>query len=102
LRNKYLRDVCKALKDKDFLATAKPLQRILQSVKPLKIKHLLKFFFAVLQWIGKTCPKTQPLPLPTDQSVSWHDFCTQPTRHFYTFFYHCKTAKQKTKNQSNH
>jgi hypothetical protein len=44
-----LLDVGKALKDKDFSATAKPLQRILQSIKPLKIKHFAKILcsFAV-------------------------------------------------------
>jgi DNA-binding transcriptional regulator PaaX len=33
----------------------------------------------------KDISQTRPTHLPTDQSVSWHDFCTQEPDFFYTF-----------------
>jgi len=111
LKIKHLLDVSKALKIKElmrvvdvvmthFLELVKKLQshskatpKPLQKIKPLKIKHLMKFF-GVLEFTPKTHPKTHPTP--------WHDFCMSPARFFYTFSITPKTPKTKTKNQSNH
>ena len=49
---------------KKLQSHSKATPKLLQSVKSLKIKHLLKFF-GVLEWIGKTCPKTHPHPVGT-------------------------------------
>jgi hypothetical protein len=83
LKIKHLLDVSKALKIKHFSLTPKPLQ----SVKPLKIKYLMKFF-GVLECTAKT-----RLPDPP----AWHDFCMQEAQHFYTFLYHSKNSKNKNK-----
>jgi len=52
-------------------------------------------FFAVLQWTVK------PTPKPATRPARWHDFCRQDARFFYTYLYHCKTAKTKNKNKPN-
>ena len=53
--------------------TPKQPQRLPQKLKPLKIKHLSDFF-GVLGFAPKRCLSNPPDP--TDQSVSWHDFCS--------------------------
>jgi hypothetical protein len=72
-------------------ATPKPLQRLLQNSKLLKIKHFVKFF-GVLEFTPKTAlpsPTHPPTPTPT-----------QFPRFFYTFLYHSKHSKTKTKNKA--
>ncbi len=74
-------------------ATAKPLQRKLQNSKPLKIKHLIKFF-AVLQSTAKNIAHQTAHPLGTifagkSLVFSIHIFIT------------AKLQKQKTKSKEN-
>jgi len=66
----------------------------------LKIKHL-RDFFKVLRFLQKKYPKTRPLPLPTDQSVSWHDFCIPLVQHFYIYLYNLNNLNKNLKTFEN-
>ncbi len=72
-------------------ATEKPTEKQ-QTVENQALDETL-FGFSVLP---KRPHQTRPHP-PTDQSVSWHDFCRQGPRFFYTFQLYWKTEKKSSK-----
>jgi hypothetical protein len=51
-----------------------------QTVENQALEH---FLLAYLAYAKRYLPK--PADPPTDQSVSWHDFCSQNLDFFYTF-----------------
>jgi hypothetical protein len=100
LKDKYLLDVGKALKIKRFRfpkRRRKATEKDTEKHQTLENQGLAKILFG-FSVFRKTDPTSPPDP-PTDQSVSWHDFCRQDPQQFYTFFYHRNNRKIKNKKQ---
>jgi hypothetical protein len=60
----------------------------------------LERFFCGFVVCHKKAP-FKPTPDPTDQSVSWHDFCRQKTQQFYIFVPHHNNHNKNHKTVEN-
>jgi hypothetical protein len=54
-------------------------------IKQIVENQALADILSAFPHMRKDISQTRPTHLPTDQSVSWHDFCTQEPDFFYTF-----------------